>query len=323
MLGVVACTWLLASGATCCAAESTQAQDYPNRLIRIVSGEPGGGTGFTARVVAQGLTSVFGQQAIVENRGGASGAISVQTVAKAPPDGYTLLLNGSQVWMLPLLQPNVSYDPVADLAPIMYVARQPNILVVPPALPVRSVKELMVLAKARPGALNYAAGSLGSSTHLSAELFKTMADVDIVLVSYKGTGPALTALLGGQVELMFGISSAVMPHIRAEKLRALAITTAQPSDLAPGLPTVAAAGLPGYESEASHALFAPVRTPEPIIGKLNQEIRAYVTQSDVKGRLLQLGVEVVASSPKELAVLVESDIAKWGKLIRGSGIAGH
>jgi tripartite-type tricarboxylate transporter receptor subunit TctC len=295
-------------------------QSYPTHLVRIVSGEPGGGTGFAARLVAQGLTAAFGQQVIVENRGGASGAISVQTVAKSPPDGHTLLLNGSQIWMLPLMQADVSYDPVRDLAPVCYVTRQPNILTVHPSLPVQSVRELTDLAKKHPGRLNYGAGSSGSSTHLSAELYKMMATLDIVRISYKGTGPALTDLLAGQVQIMFGITSAVSQHIRAGKLRGLAVTSAQPSALAPGLPTMAQSGLAGYESVAAHAIFAPARTPLPVIQRLNAEIKRYIDLPEIRERLLSAGIEPVASSPEELASLVASDTAKWGKVIRAAGI---
>lgn len=222
-------------------------QSYPNKPLRLVTAAPGGGSDFASRLIAQGLTPSLGQQVIVDNRGGANGAIAAQTVADALPDGYTLLLYASTVWIVPFLQ-RVSYDPVRDFAPITLALSSPIILVVHPSVAAHSVKELIDLAKAKPGALNYASSSSGSPNHLAAELFKAMANINIAHIPYKGGGPALRALIGGEVQLMFATAGGAVPHISSGRLRALAVTSAQPSVLFPALPTVAASGLPDYEA---------------------------------------------------------------------------
>ena len=294
-------------------------QQYPSKPIRIVTTEAGGGTDFVARLIAQGLTASLGQQVIVDNRGG-SAVIPAGVVAQASPQGYTLLFFANPLWLLPFMQERVPYDPVKTFAPIILTHRSPNILVVNSAMPAKSVKELVALAKAKPGELNYATGGLGSSNHLAAELFNSMAAVNTTRILYKGAGPALTDLISGQVQLMFATAGSVMPHIKSGRLRALAVTSAEPSPLAPGLVTVASSGLPGYESVAIYGIFAPDGTPATVIRRLNQEIALVLNKSEIKDRLMTSGVEVVAGPPEQLGAAVKSDMARTGKVIRDAGI---
>jgi tripartite-type tricarboxylate transporter receptor subunit TctC len=309
--------WMLPVGMLALGADVACAQGYPNRVVRIVTSEPGSGNDFVGRIVAQGLTASLGHQVIVDNRG----SIAAEIVAKAPPDGYTLLFYGSSVWLLPFFR-SMPYDPVRDLSPISTGMQQAIVLVVHPSLPVKSVKELIALAKARPGELNYSAGTIGATPHLATELFKNMAGVNIVRISYKGTGPSVTALVSGEVHLMFTGMGSVAPHIQSGRLRTLAVTTAQPSALTPGLPTVAAS-LPGYEFTSVVGFFAPARTPATIVNLLSQEIVRVLNRADVKERLFNSGVEGIGSSPEEFAARVKSDMVKWSKVIKDAGIRGE
>jgi len=298
------------------AANHATAEPYPAKVIRIVTSEPGGGNDLVARIVAQGLTANLHQQVIVENRG----SIAIEVALKATPDGYTLLMYGSNVWLLPFLRDNVPWDPVRDFAPVTIAVSLPNILVVHPSLPAKSVAELVALAKARPGELNYAAGTLGVSPHLAAELFKAMAGVNIVQIPYKGGGPALNGLIGGQTHVMFPNAGSVMPHLKAGRVRGLAVTTPEPTPLAPGLPTIASSGVPGYEWISTIVMFAPSRTPSALVSRLNREIVNVLNTGESRQRLFSSGAEVVASSPQELAARITSDMAKMGKVIRDAGI---
>jgi len=312
-------SWVLAAIAGLVCAGVASGQNYPVKPIRIITAEAGGGNDFAARLLAQRLTRSLGQPAIVENRGGAGGAIAAETAAKAAPDGYTLLLYAGNVWTIPLLRSNVQYE-VQDFAPITWIARSPNTVVVHPSLPVKNIKELIALAKARPGQLNYASGGSGSATHLSVELFKAMASVNIVRVPYKGNAPALNDLVAGQVQVMFPTAATVAPHLTSGRLRALAVTSAEPSVLAPGLPTVASAGLPGYESISIYGLFAPSKTPPAIVRLLNQECAQYLRTTEVKERFFKMGVETVGSTPEEFAAAIKSDMTKMAKVIKDAGI---
>ena len=293
-------------------------QEYPNRPIRIVTSAPGGGNDFTARLIAQGLTGgSLGQPVVVDNRGG--GVLPGQTVLQAPADGYTLLVAGSSFMIGHLLEES-PFDPEKDFSPVCLAATTPNIVLVHPSLPVKSVKELIALAKARPGELNYSSSAAGSTQHLSAELFKSMAGVNMVRVAYKGAGPGLIGLVGGETQVMISTAPSSAPHIKSGKVRALAVTSAQPSALAPGLPTVAATGLPGYEVISVDTVFARAKTPGAIINRLNQEIARVITREDVKQKFFASGSEVAAGSAQELAALMRSEIAKWGKVIKEAGI---
>lgn len=305
-----------------CSAAYAQAT-YPTKPIHIVTAAAGGGGDFSARIIAQGLTNSFGQQVTVDNRGGGNGIIAAQTVTNAPADGYTLLLYPNPLWLLPFLQDNVPYDPVQDFVPISLTDRAPNVLAVHPSLPVMSVRELISLAKARPGKLNYSRASVGSPVHLAAELFKDMAGIDIVAIPYKGGGPATLALLAGEVELSFvSLGASGAAAIKSKRLRALAVTTAEPSPLLPGLPTMAASGLPGFEAVSVKGIFAPAGTPASIINRLNQEIVQILRRPEVRERFFNSGGEVVGNSPAEFESFLKSDMAKWGRLIKAAKIRG-
>ena len=293
-------------------------QSYPSRAIRIIASEPGGGNDFAARVIAQGISAPLGQQVIVDNR--PAGVVAIEPAAKAQPDGYTLLLYSNGLWTLPFIQ-NVPYDVIRDFAPITLAVRAPNILAVHPSLPVKTVKDLIALARARPGELNYASGSTGSSPHLSAELFNSMAGVRIVRINYKGSGPAVSALVGGQVQLMFATAGAAEPHLRSGRLRGLAVTSAEPSALAPGLPSVAASGLSGYESDTPYGVYAPAKTPEVVINRLNQEIVKFLARPDVKEKFFGAGFDIVASTSERFAAAMKADIVRMAKLVKDAGIA--
>ena len=292
-------------------------QAFPTRPIRVVTSSVGGTTDLVARVIAQGLTASLGQQVIVDNR--PTGVIPGETVVKASPDGYTLLFHGSSLWMMPLLQ-RVPFDPVNDLAPITLATSTPYVVAVHPAVPAKTIKELIAVAKAKPGALNYGSGATGAASHLAAELFKYMAQVNIVRVPYKGQGAAVLGLLGGEVQMSFASAPSVVGHIKSGKLRALAITAPQPSALVPGLPTVAEAGLPGYQSVTSAGMFAPARTPVPLIARLNREIVKALNKQETKEVLFKDGTEVVGSSPAEFAAAMKAEIASMGKVIKAANI---
>ncbi len=293
------------------------AQNYPNKPVRIVTAAAGGSNDFISRLVAQGISVPLGQPVIVDNRAG--GIVAGDLVSKAPPDGYTLLQQSNSVWIGPLLQ-KVPYDPVADLAPVVAVAKAPNILAVHPSVAASSVKELIALAKAKPGELNFASGGTGGGSHLSGELFKYLAGVNIVRVAYKGGSAATIDLLAGRVQMLFDDAPTLMPNIKAGKLRALAVTSSEPSALAPGLPTMAAAGLPGYAFESTQGVWAPAKTPSAVIRRLNQEMVRLVNQPDVKEKLFNNGLEPVGNSPEQFGALVKSDMANMSKVIQAAGI---
>ena len=293
---------------------SVSAQTFPDRPIRIVTGGAGGGNDITARLIAEGLTANIGQQVIVENR--ASGFIPGETVARARPDGYTIVLSGRSHWMAPLTaKGKPPYDPVKDFAAITLPAATPNVLGAHPALPVKSVKDLIALAKARPGQLNYGASGQGSGPHLAGELFKSMAGVDIVRVNYRGMTGVYTDLMVGQVQVAFASAPGMMPHVNSGRLKGLAVTSARPSALAPGLPPIAASGVPGYDFVSPFGIFAPAGTPQPIVSKLNEEIVRVLKSADMKEKLFKRGLEAVGSTPEELITMVKADMEKLGKFI--------
>ena len=300
-------------------AAVADAQSYPVKPIRVVTAEPGGGNDFAARLIGQAISARLGQQWIIDNRGGAGGLIAAELVARAPADGYTLLVYAGNIWTIPLLRKNVPYE-VKDFAPITWAARSPSTVVVHPSVPVHSVRDLIGLAKARPGQLSYGAGGVGASTHLAAELFKSMAQVDILFVPYKGNGPAMNDLIGGQVQVMFGTAGTVAPHIKSGRVRTIAVTSAEPSLLAPGLPTVAASGLPGYESISIYGVFAPAATPETIIRQLNLAIVAVLNQPEIRERFFNVGMEAVGSTPAQYAAAIKADTARLRKVIVEAGI---
>jgi len=295
-------------------------QTYPLKPIRVVTAEAGGGNDFAARTIGQTMAARLGQPWVVDNRGGAGGLIAAEIAARAPPDGYTLLVYASNIWIIPLLRDNVPYDVLRDFAPIAWAARSPNTLVVHPSVPVKSVPELIAFAKANPGKLSYGSGGSGASTHLAAELFKSMAKVDIVRISYKGNGPAMNGLVGGHIHLMFATAGTVTPHIKAGRLRAIAVTSAEPSVLAPGLPTIASAGLPGYESISIYGVFAPSKTPAPILRTLNEAIVASLRTPEVRERFLNVGMETVGSTPEQYLATIKADMARMSRVIKEANL---
>jgi len=296
-------------------AGGVSGQDYPNRPIRIVCAPPGGGSDFVARQIAQGISGPLGQPLIVDNR---PAAVQGEVLVKALPTGYTLLVTGGSFWIAPLLE-KTSYDVIRDSLPISVIAREVNVVTVHPSVPVKSVEELIALAKAKPGALNYGSGVIGTSTHLAAALFNAMAGVNIVRVGYKGGALGTLAMVAGEVQLAFSSSSSITPHMKSGKVRALAVTSAQPSLLVPGLPPVAAT-VPGYESTDMTGIFAPAKTPGAIINRLSQEIVRWINLPDVKERFLNAGVEPVGTSPEQFAAILKTDIAKWSKVFKDAGI---
>ena len=298
-------------------AGAAYGQAYPSKPVRIITTSPGSGNDFMARQIAPGMSGSLGQPVIVENR--PTGFLAAEAVSKTPPDGYTLTIQGAIFWTVPLLRV-VPYDVLRDFSPISLISKQAAVLAVHPSLPVKSVKELIALAKGRPGQLNYGSSGTGGLGHLAAELFKSMAGVNLVHVPYKGQAPAIASLMSGEVQMLITDVGLVMPHVKSGKLRALAVTSNDPSALTTGLPTVAASGLPGYEMVGVTGAFAPAKTPGAIINRLNQDLVRFLNQPEVKEQLLIAGEEVVASSPEQFAATIKSSIAKLGKVIKDVGI---
>ncbi len=296
---------------------NASAQAYPTKPVRLVVTGVGSGGDFAARLLAQGVTATLGQALIVDNRG--SGNLPAEIVAKAAPDGYTLCLSAAPLWITPFLR-KTAYDPLRDFAPVTLAISSPNILVVHPALPVKSVRDLIALIRAKPGALNYATSGIGASSFLAAELFKAMLHADLLRVNYKSGGLALTELISGQVQLMFANAGSVAAHLQSGRLKALAVTSAKPSPLMPGLPTIAAAGLPGYELVSVQGIFAPAGTPEAVIARLNREFIPFLRRADTREKFFAAGVESIGGSPEELAATLKSEMARLGKVIQATGI---
>ncbi len=299
------------------AAGTAHGQNLPNKPIRIETSEPGSTSDFLARLIAQGMMGDLNLQVIVENRGG---LMAADTTFRAAPDGATLALNGSSLWTAALVRNDVPYDAVKDFAPITLAADAPNVLVSSGTLPVHSVADLVALAKAKPGVLNYGSGSTGAPSHFGMELFKSMTGTDIVRVAYKGTGPALNALLAGQVQMMILAPTGVLGHMKSGKLIGLGVTSPKPSALAPGLPTVASQGLPGFEVGGPFGLFAPAKTPPAVVRRLNQAMVQVLIRPDERERMLKAGIESVASSPEEFSAYIAADLAKWRELIKKAGL---
>jgi len=292
-----------------------QAQGYPTKPVRFVTSEPGGGNDIVARVLAEGLTASLGQRVIVDNRG----IVAAEIAKNASPDGYTLLVYGANIWLLPYLRERVAWDPLRDFAPITIAVQLPNVLVVHPTVPVKTTREFIDYARTRPGKLDYAAGTIGVSPHLAAELFKSMTALDLVRVPYKGGGPALNGLIAGETQVMFPNVGSVMTHMKSGRVRALGVSSAQPSALAPGLPTIASV-VPGYEFVAVICLYAPAKTPRAIVEQLNREAARVLKAPDVKERLFNAGNEVVVNSAAEFAAYMKADMQKMGKVIKDAGI---
>lgn len=302
---------------------SASAQQYPNRPIRfVVPFAPGGSTDTLARTIGQKLSDSLQQQVVVDNRSGANGNIGMEIVAHAAPDGYTIVLGYiANLGIGPGLYARLPFDPVRDYAPITQLASSPNILAVHPSLPVKSFREMIAYAKANPKKLNFASSGVGSIGHLTGELLNRSAGIDMVHVPYKGSGQAVIDLLGGQVQMMFSGMSSVMQHIKAGRLRPLAVTGAQRSPAVPDVPTIAESGFPGFQATAWYGVLATAGTPKPIVNRLHDEIVRALALPDVKERLNNVGFELVGGTPDEFAAFIKSEIAKWTRVVRDAHIS--
>ena len=297
------------------------AQNYPTRAVRlVVPSSPGGGTDISARILAPQLTQFLGQQVVVENRPGAGTMIGGEAVARAAPDGYTLLMGISTLAINPAMYKKVSYDALKDLAPISQAVSLSNVLVVHPSLPARSVKEFVALVKPRPGQINFASAGVGTSPHLSMELFLVMTGLKMLHVPYKGSGPGVTDLIAGHVPAMMPNMLSAQPHIKSGRLRALGVTGSKRAPGADDIPTIAEAGVPGYEAVQWYGVLAPAGTPRDIISKLHTGVVRALQNPEVRQRLLNDGPEPIGSSPEEFAAYLRSETAKWAKVTQAAGI---
>ena len=307
-------------GAALTAPLVSMAQEYPSKAIRfVVPFAPGGGTDIIGRVVAQALNDALGQPVVVDNRGGAGSTLGTEIVAKSPADGYTILFGNISLAFNATLYTKLRYDTIRDLAPISLSAVQPNILVIHPGLPAKNLKEFIELARANPGKYNYASAGTGSGTHLAAELLKLQTKIDIVHVPYKGTGPALTDLLGGQINMMVSTFASALPHVKSGRMRALGVTTAKRSPATPDVPTLIEGGVAGYDYSTWYGLLAPAGTPKAIIDKLNATNRKVLARDDIKQRLESQGVDPIVNTPAEFTAYVKSETEKWGKVVKATG----
>jgi len=307
------------------AAAAALAQSYPSRVVRmVVAYPPGGSIDVVARLVNQRLTSAFGQQFIIDNRAGAAGNIGTDYVAKAANDGYTLLMgSAASISSAPAVYAKLPYDPVRDLAPITLIVTIPYLLLVNPAYPAQSVKELLALARARPGQLNYGSAGTGTTSHLAMELFRSMAGIQVTHVPYKGSAPAATDLVGGQLQLLFDAPPSSLPFVRSGRLRALGISTLRRTPLLPDMPTIHEAGVPGYEVLTWSGICAPAGTPKAVVARLNEAIVQGVTSRETRDRFAALGADVVANSSEEYRKFILAELAKWSRVIREAGVVAH
>jgi tripartite-type tricarboxylate transporter receptor subunit TctC len=313
---------VMAAALACMLAAVAHAQPaFPAKPVRIVNPfAAGGATDIVARQVAQKLTELWGQAVVVENKPGASGAIGLESVARSAPDGYTLAIATQTTHAAnPALYAKLAYDAERDFAPLTLAGSTPLALVVNPALPIANVRELVAYAKANPGKLRYASGGNGSSQHLTGELLRTAGGLDIIHVPYKGAGPAMVDMLGGQVDFMFDNLPTALPHIKAGKLRGLAVTSAARSPLAPELPTMAEAGVPNFELATWFAFFAPATTPRALVEKISADMRRVLAEAETKEKLAAIGVDIRTTTPDELAAFQKAEMQKWGKIVRDSG----
>ncbi len=306
------------------ASAGAGAQNYPARTVRIVVPyAPGGNTDFTARVIATRLTDVFGQQVVVENRAGGATNIGSELVAKAPADGYTLLMGGASNAINMSLYQKLPYDTLRDFAPVTLCVKGANVLAVHPSVPVKNVKELIALAKTSPGKLNYASSGPGSSNQMAGELFKLMAGVNIVHVPYKGNSPALTDTIGGQVEMIFSGVPLLVPHIQAGRIRAIGIGSLKRFAALPDVPTIAESGLKGYEATTWFGLLAPVKAPKEIVARLNAEVGKILAGAEVRDRFINEGVEPIGGTPEFFGAFIRDEITKYAKVVKAASLKGE
>ncbi len=305
-------------------ASPAHAQEFPTKAVRwIVPYAPGGSSDILARLIGQKLAETWGHSVIVDNRPGAAGNIGTEVAARSPADGYTLLLVASTFTMNPSVYPKLAFDTVNDFAPVTMIMWQPFILSVHPSLPVDSVKQLIALARQKPGQLNYASGGSGTSGHIAAALFEMMSDVKFTHVPYRSMGPAITALLTGEVQLSFNTSIAAMPYVKQGKLRPLGVTGLRRIATLSAVPTIAEAGVPGYEEGAWQGVLVPAGTPRTMVTRLNQEIVRVVKGRDTSERIADVGAYVVANTPEEFAAAIKADIQKYAKLVKAAGISAN
>ena len=303
------------------ATAAASAQEYPVKPVRLIIGfPPGGGADNVARLIVPKLSELLGQQAVIDNRPGASGNIALELLAKSPPDGYVLMITTPTVTVNPALYARPGYDAINDFAPVALMGTAVYVLVVHPSLPVRSVKELMALARAKPRQLFYSSGGNGSAAHLSLELFRSMTGIEFVHVPYKGIAPAVIALLSGEVQFSSGTPASTMPFVRENRLRALAVTSAQRSAFVPELPSISEAGVPGYENTAWYGVLAPAKTPRPIIDKLNAATLRVIALPEVKAGFLAQSFEITTSTPEQFSALIKTELVKWAKVVKSSGM---
>ena len=308
--------------ATALCGGSVWAQSWPAKPLRmVVPYAPGGGADITARVIAQLLTTRLGQQVLVDNRAGAGGNIGTDLVAKSPPDGYTILMGTvGQISINPHMYDKLPFDPARDLVPITPAGLPVNVLNVHPSIPARNVREFIALAKSQPGKLNFATGGIGASDHMATELFMSMTGVRMIHVPYKGGGPAIIDLIAGNVDLGFSTMATAIGPLKTGRLRALGVTSGKRFELLPEVPTIAEAGVAGYESVAWYGLFAPAGTPADVVRRINTETVAILQSDDVRRRLTELGIIPFSSTPEAFATYVQSETARWGKLVRANGL---
>ena len=298
-----------------------QAQKYPSAPLKfVVPVPPGGGVDFLARAIAQKMAENLAVPVVIDNKPGASAVIGTEFLAKSPPDGYTLMMAYSAHVTNPLFNKDIPYDVINDFSAVVHVGFIPLILVTPPSFPPNSVKELIALAKAKPGQLNYASGGAGAGAHLSGELFKYLAQVDVTHVPYKGNAPALTDVLGGHVQIMFDTITTSLPHVQKGTLKALGVTSTSRSSLAPNVPTMIEAGLPDFEVSAWYVVLVPAKTPKPIVQTLNAEINKVLNDADVRARFLTQGVEVVGGTPEQADTFLRAEAERWKKIVAATGI---
>ena len=306
---------------TAVVAAGACAQDYPNKPVRIVVPfAPGGGTDLSARIVAQKLTESLGANFVVDNRPGAAGIVGTEAVAKSKPDGYALLVVSSSHAMNPAMYSKLPYDTARDFVPVSLLLSGPTLVVAHPSLPAKNARELIALAKARPGVLTFASAGHGTPPHMAGELFKSLAKIDILHIPYKGNGPAYTDLMAGQVSLMFPNIATSLPYVKTGRMRAIGVGSKQRSQIAPEIPTVHESGLPGYEMGSWFGLLAPAGTPAAVITRLQQEITKIFKMSDVREKLFAQGVEPVGSTPQEFASFLQNETTVWAKVIKSSGL---
>ena len=300
---------------------AAETQSYPSRPVRmVVAFAPGGGTDVVGRIIGQKLSEIWPHPVVIDNRPGAGSTIGTEIVTKAPPDGYTIQTVSMSHALNVALYRKLPYDPIRDFEHVILVARAPNVLVVHPSVNAKTVKELIALAKARPGKLNFSSSGTGGVSHLSAEMFRTVSGIDVVHVPYKGAGPAMTALMSGEVQMMMATTPVALAQIKANRVRPLAVSSLKRSTLVPDLPTIAEAGYPGFQTDTWYGVLAPVRTPAPIVKRLNSDIGQLLKSRDVQAQLEQQGAEVAGGTPQEFGAFAEAEVARWSKVVRAAGI---